>query len=63
MRPAEARFAASIMISSSISRVFTGAAIGWIRKTSRSRMFCRKRTKMFSLENSNTSQAPSGISR
>ena len=37
MRPAEARLAASIMMNSSMRRVFTGGAMGWIRKTSRSR--------------------------
>src|SRR3990172_9414616 len=63
MRPAEARLAASIMMNSSISRVFTGEAMGWTRKTSRARMFSMKRTKTFSLLNSNTSHWPRGFSR
>jgi len=63
MRPAEARRAASIMMNSSMIRVLTGGVIVCTRNTSRARMFSLKRTKMFSLENSNTSHWPRGISR
>src|SRR3990172_5651553 len=63
MRPADARLNASIMISSSITLLFTGELRGWTMKTSLARTFSRMRTKMFSLLNSKTSHWPSGISR
>ena len=55
MRPADARLNASIMISSSITLLFTGEQSGWMIKASCERTFSITRTKMFSFENSNTS--------
>ena len=58
IRPADARLAVSIMISSSIRLSFTGAPNGWTMKTSCSRMFSNILTKVLSLENLNTSISP-----
>ena len=63
IRPADALLAASIMISSSMMLSFTGTEHGWTRKTSRSRTFSKIRTKVLSLLNLNTSQAPSAMDR
>ena len=57
MRPALARLKASIMMSSSMIDFCTGLQVGWTRKTSFSRTLSTMRTKMFSLANSNTSDA------
>jgi hypothetical protein len=63
MRPAEARFSASIKMSSSMRLVFTGLEMGWTTKISFSRTFSRMRTNKFSFVNSKASAAPSGWPR
>src|SRR5271169_5236103 len=63
MRPAEARFKASIMIKSSRILELTGVENGWMTKVSRLRTLSRILTKVFSLENWKTWQLPSGMPR
>src|SRR6476661_8329204 len=54
IRPAEARRAASIMMSNSMIDRWTGVVNGWTMKTSFSRTLSSILTKMFSLVNSHT---------
>ena len=63
MRPADARLAASIMMSISITWSFTGTENDCTRKTSRWRTFSLMRTKVLSLLNLNASNSLSGIPR
>ena len=63
MRLAEARFRASIMISSSRIESLTSGYVGWTMKTSCSRTFWLILGKMFSFENLTTSALPSGTPR
>src|SRR6267378_3412261 len=60
---ADARRAASIMISSSIRWSFTGVEVLWTRKTSRPRTFSAISIWISPSENLPTSQLPMGISR
>ena len=63
MRPADARLAASIMMSISITWSLTGTQNDWTRKTSRWRTFSLMRTKVLSLLNLNASSSLRGRPR
>src|SRR5438876_12264307 len=58
MRPAEALFAASMMMSNSMMDVLTGEDSDWMTYTSLSRTLSSILTKMLSLENWKTSSLP-----
>src|SRR5471030_2255383 len=63
MDAAEARRAASIMISNSIRWSLTGAEVLWTRKTSRPRTFSAISMRISPSENCPTSQRPTGAPR
>ena len=62
MRPAEARFKASTMISSSIKFSLVGAQVDWMMNTSRARTFWFKVTVTSPSEKRPTSAKPSEMS-
>ena len=63
IRRAEARFSASIMMSSSMSVSFTGGHVGWITNTSAPRTFSLICTYTSPSEKRDTSASASGSRR
>ena len=59
MRPAEARFSASIMMSSSMRLLFTGEQVDWTTNTSLPRTVSYRETKISPSEKVPTSDSPS----
>ena len=61
MRPAEARFNASMMISSSIRLLLTGLQVGWTTNTSLPRTVSYRETNTSPSEKAPTSDSPSFV--